>query len=733
MQLKNELNEKQYEAVTSRSRFLRIIAGAGSGKTRVLTYRIAYLISELGVEPFQILAITFTNKVAKEMKERTAKLLPDFNLNGLTISTFHSFCAMFLRREIEAMEYSRNFIIYDEEDQKRLVKMIAESFGHKKSDEIVDDALSFIGYYKAKGELPGDVNVVSLPEHKRKLFNFFVEYEKRKAEAKALDFDDLLIYTIKILENFPDVREKYASKFLHILIDEFQDTDNVQYKLLRLLCGRRTNVYVVGDPDQTIYTWRGANQDIILNIEDDFYPMETIILNENYRSTTPILNAANKLISHNKKRVPKDLYTKRESSNNIVLKIVEKPEDEGKFVAGEIRQLMFHNKDLKYSDFAVLYRSAYLSLKIENALTSQRIPYKVYGGTKFYSRKEIKDCLAYFRLLLNEDDDVSFERIINVPRRKIGETSVTIIKKEAGFAGLSMYKYVKNVHKYDSELKPNVINSLFALFEVLDETRAKLDQNLEAYSEVLDEFLNKIKYKDYLEEDDETKDKIENVRALIDDVRSYLKGNPESNFADYLQNVTLLSAQDEIENSDNVNLMTVHTAKGLEFKYVFVIGLNQGVFPNSRAVDDRREEGLEEERRLAYVAFTRAKDFLYVTLNRGYSFQAKENLTPSMFISEAGLQVARKPLESLYNSSNERLYRYNPYSELDAKRAEVQKNIVDLSKNNGIKWNVGDLCIHKVFGEGKVTEVVDEFIVVNFVSYGVKRLLGSHPTLSKKE
>ncbi len=736
MNLKEELNEKQYEAVIDSSKYLRIIAGAGSGKTRVLTYRISYLIENDICLPYEILAITFTNKVAKEMKERAIKLLDNKVENrDLNIYTFHGFCSRFLRSEINVLGISNNFIIIDDEDQKNILKTIAVELGYKKSDDIVKESLNFIGYQKMKGNLPSDVILSNKPKEKDYL-KFFEEYEKKKNSMISLDFDDLLIYTIKILKNYEDIRAKYIRRYKHILIDEFQDTNNVQYEIVKLLTGMNTSLYVVGDPDQTIYTWRGADQKIILDIEDDYYPMKTIILNENYRSTSKILNPANKLIGYNKERVKKDLFTSRKDGNDVTLKSFGTSDAEGVFVANKILELKTMNKDFKYSDVAVLYRSSYLSLPIENALVRRAIPYKVYGGLKFYSRKEVKDALAYFKIMINQKDDVSFERIINVPRRKIGDVSIANLKNEAHLANLSMIEYIKEIHLHNTALKSNVINSLTELLSKVDETKDKLIANYEAYSEVLWTFLEEINYIEYLEEDeDDGGDRVDNVTALIDDIRSYLKENPESSFIDYLNNVSLLSGQDDIDSTNSISLMTVHTAKGLEFKYVFLIGLAQGVFPNQRAIEER-SNGLEEERRLCYVAFTRAKDELFVTYNMSYNYSTGMPNSASQFIKES--EIKGKEIGNSY-VGNDRLYKFNYNSVFESKVSKQENkinkssNTINISNNNNITWFVGDIAIHKMFGEGKVIDVKDGIITVDFKDFGKKKLLGNHPTLSKKE
>ena len=731
MNYKNELNENQYKAVTSEAQFLRIIAGAGSGKTRVLTYRIAYLIEHMNVYPSKILAITFTNKVAKEMKERTIKLLPDYNLRGLSISTFHSFCARFLRSEISELDFPSNFFIMDDTDSLQLIKNIGETFGFKRTDDNNAEAFDFIKRQKCYGRMPSDCeNMVSL-RGKTLLIRYFKEYERRKNELYQLDFDDLLIYTIKILETNEVVRDKWINRFDHILIDEFQDTNDLQFKLLTLLTDSHTNVYVVGDPDQTIYTWRGANQDIIMRFGDIYSPLTTIALEQNYRSTPNILKISNELIKHNPGRFDKNLYTSNASGADVTLKSFPNAINESYFITNKINEIKIKDKGAKYSDIAVLFRSAYLTQKLENVLVAKHIPYKVYGSLKFYARAEVKDCLAYFKLIVNEDDDISFERIINVPRRGIGDKTLAILKLEAQNNHVSMVKYLKNLYKYDSKLPSSLAAKLEPLFGIIDKTREKIEENEEAYSEILDEFITEIKYKDMLEEKDETKDKVLNVVALINDVRDYLKDNPESNFDEYLQNVTLYSAQDDIDNSDSVSLMTAHTAKGLEFDYVFIMGLEEGVFPNNRALLES-PKAIEEERRLAYVACTRAKKELYLTYNTGFSFVSRSDSTPSRFIKEMGIQINNVYAFGSNNNvkknedDSKKYYYSNPNS-------NSLGNLGTINLKNNITWHVGDLAVHQTFGEGEVLKVEDDIITVNFKDFGVKKLLGTHPKLSKKE
>ena len=430
MNFEKELNEKQYEAVTTSYPNVRVIAGAGSGKTRVLTYRIAYLISELNVKPWRILAITFTNKVANEMKTRVVKMIPEAE-KDLTIKTFHSFAAMFLRREIGNINFPASFTILDEEDQTKLIKDIVAELGFRRGDKIVGRAINYIGAQKLQERYPEDITISKeVFEDEKLCLQIYTRYEEEKNKQLCLDFDDLLLKTNYILENFPMVRMRWQDHIDHILIDEFQDTNDIEFKLVKLLSKPSTCHYVVGDPDQTIYTWRGANQDIILNLQKTYLDMETIILNRNYRSTKNILDSANRLIAHNKLRVKKDLYTEQVGGEPIITHKSPSSKSEADYVAREIRKLV-QIDGYSYRDIAILYRSNYITMDFEAALVKNQIPYRIFGGQKFYQRREIKDVLAYFHLITNMKDDISFERIINVPRRGIGDTTVNIVKAEA--------------------------------------------------------------------------------------------------------------------------------------------------------------------------------------------------------------------------------------------------------------------------------------------------------------
>jgi len=740
MNFNEELNENQYKAVSDTSQYLKIIAGAGSGKTRVLTYRIAYLIKEMHVNPYSILAITFTNKVAKEMQTRALKLVEGENIFSLNIFTYHSFCSRFLRKEIGALDLTKNFFILDDDDKEKLFKNIGVEKGYRKSDEIIKDANNYVSFYKMKGKLPSDIDRKELQNPKKKIYlEFFEEYESRKNAMNYLDFDDLLIYTVKILKENPQIRDKWAKRFSNILIDEFQDTNDVQYALVKLLCNEETNLYVVGDPDQTIYTWRGANQDIILNIDKDFFPMTPIILNQNYRSTTKILNAANSLIAHNLKRYKKDLFTLNNEGNDVDLRVFVTKNQEAKFVASKIKEIKRRN-NCDYSDFTILYRSSFISLPFEKALNSNNIPYRVYGGTRFYDRAEVKDCIAYFRLILNKKDDVSFDRIINVPTRGIGETSYQLLKDECFANKLSIFEYISNILNYETNLQTRVIRSIKNLINHLEEARKEIENDRENTPEILLTFLNNIDYFQYLKHKDEDKgdEKEENVIALIDDLKTYLKENREATLIDYLSNVALTSSQDDIKDVNSINMMTIHTAKGLEFPYVFLVGLEEGVFPNNRAVRESKD-GLEEERRLCYVAITRAKKELFLTYNRDFNFATQSNSSASRFIEEAGISTPLGDTISFlnYNKSNiekEKETRYT-YSFDENNKNNSNLNVIDLAKpqTNNITWYVGDKVYHETFKSGEVIEINGNIIRVKFDDFGEKSLIANHFKLKKVE
>lgn len=749
------LNASQLEAVTTRCPHVRIIAGAGSGKTRVLTYRVAYLIDQMKVSPSRILAVTFTNKAANEMKERVGKLVPEA-APYLQVSTFHSFCARFLRREAHWIGYPASFTILDEEDTQKLIKDIAVDMGYRKGDEIVKMAKNYIDKKKTAGLYPDDIHF-SRPafEQEKECLKIYAEYEQRKMRMLSLDFDDLILQVIFILKNFPEAHEAWCHHYRHILVDEFQDTNNVQYELMMLLSNPETNIYVVGDPDQTIYTWRGANQGIILDFPMQFPDYQDVVLDRNYRSTKNILDAANRLIANNKKRVPKNLYTESEGGSKITGKRFETSDDEARWVVTKICELGAE-KDFRnpvFSNIAVLYRSSYMTRSLESELAANRVPYRIFGGLRFYQRKEVKDVFAYFRLLMNEADDVSFDRIINVPKRGIGDSTQATVKAEAQALGMPIYTYLKEIDRHpETNISPKALSKLRLLINKMEATKAKLADNIEAYSGVLRDFITDIGYFDYIvDEQAIDEDRAGNVNAVFDDVTKYLKDNPDSTFDQYLQNIALLSAQDDMNGGNYVSLMTIHVAKGLEFDNVFIICMNEGSFPSMRAQNETGRDGLEEERRLAYVAMTRAKKKLFMTSNSGYTYVTDSRATPSQFFDEAGVDIPRdeyrssgfgpsygsrsggKSWRTVYDGSKKQGSSYfSDGDHLDP--FEPKSSMPAAPKDNGITdWKVGDLAHHEKFGDGIVVKIIDaNIIVVKFDNVGEKTLLSKHKMLSRR-
>lgn len=731
-----ELNHNQYLAATSSSQYIRVVAGAGSGKTRVLTYRIAYLLEQNIALPWEILAITFTNKVAGEMKDRISKLIPS-STHELTIKTFHSFAALFLRREIEVLGYPRAFTIIDEEDQLKLIKDIAYKKGYKKSDPIVKKSINYISNWKLKEQYPEDVSLKATDNYEvKEILDIYTIYEQEKYRMFSLDFDDLLLKTNQILSQYPDIRFRWQNKYSHILVDEFQDTNNVEFKLISLLIDKGTSLYVVGDPDQTIYTWRGANQDIILKFQDRYFGTEDVVLDRNYRSTQTILDSANKLIKNNKLRLHKNLYTENNVGKPIPVRGCFTERAEAEYVCKQIKFLkQYEGKN--YKDIVILYRSNYITKDFEHALTSAQIPYKIYGGLKFFQRKEIKDVIAYFRLISNLKDDISFERIINVPRRNIGNTTLDKLKKEALEHKMSIYEYIANIDLEETELSNKTVNTLQTLIYRMDRTRNDIENDSEMFAKILEDLIIDIGYYDYLEEEDDNgDDRLLNVKTLFEDIRYFIKKNPESTFDEYLQNVSLISGQDEVSTGDFVTLMTVHTAKGLEFPVVFLVRLNDSVFPSARALQSDGFHALEEERRLCYVAITRAKQQLFVSYVTSFSYVAGCELKPSQFIYEAGL-ASDKTLNTnnARTNSNPNFSYSRPTQTNNDYFDKPKQSISTVFKkvtNDVDHWSVGDICIHKKYGAGKVVEVEgDGAIVVYFPTEGRKTLMGNHPALSK--
>ena len=702
------LNEAQRSAVTTLNKYARVVAGAGSGKTRVLITRIAYMIDELGYLANTICAITFTNKAANEMRNRLIGMLGD-NSSGVHISTIHSLCVTILRQDINVLGYPRNFTILDSDDQKAILKEAYPKCDLDQKAYTYGSMLNYIGAMKGENITP--TKALEMAYHnpmeikKAKVYAYYVE---RQQQLYALDFDDLLLWTVRLFRVDSDKLTKWQRRFNHILVDEFQDVDRVQYELIRQLAGDSNEVYVVGDPDQTIYTWRGADVNIIMNFESDFKGAETIYLNQNYRSTKNILDGANSLIDFNKNRLKKDLYTAGEEGEKIYLYNAASEDIEATFVVEKLVEL--HNKGLSYRDMAVLYRSNYISRNLEKVLAKYHVPYKIYGGLRFYDRMEIKDSLCYLRLLV-KGDDLAFKRVVNSPKRGVGNTTMDLIATLAESDGTT---YLEAVRNHSGELKGKAKTELLKLLDKIDSWKAKLGQM--SIVDLLDVVLEDSGYKKMLTDMNEP-ERIENIKELQNDIMYFEKHNPESSLDEYLQTIALITDKDVYDEGDYVSLMTVHSAKGLEFDTVFVISLCESVFPNERSMNEGNN-GIEEERRLAYVALTRAKRLLFITSSQGFSYVLNAPKTPSRFINEIDQDVIQQ-----IGVQSEKVNYYDDYRN--------GREPIDLSEGS-CDFKRSDLVHHKVFGDGVVLGVEGQMIKVAFgMPHGIKTLLASHPSISK--
>ncbi len=714
MDYKNGLNEKQYEAVTTTSQYCRVIAGAGSGKTRVLTYRIAYLIDEKHYSPRSILAITFTNKAANEMKGRVAKILGDDG-RLVQLTTFHSFCAQFLRREIERVGVTSNFTILDDDDQKSIIKSILKEEGYQAKDPIGKELPSYIGAKKNKGQYPDDIPVGNMNANERSLLQLYRRYEEKLSQSSALDFDDLLLVALSILEDYPEVRSKWRKYFTNILVDEFQDTNDIQYRIIRNLLGAESNLFVVGDPDQTIYTWRGANQNIIIDLEHEF-KVHTVTLEENYRSTKEILTLANNLIANNSNRMPKELYTKNPSGDKVVCKCFNSQYDEAQYVTKEIKRLV-NEKDYIYKNIVILYRANYLTLPYEKSLMHEKIAYRIYGGQKFYQRREVKDLLAYLRLTININDDISLERIFNVPRRGIGDGTIEKLKALTIEHKLSFADFIKSDFADNCTIQKKQIENMRDLIGIIEKYSQQIADKV-FMGDVVNDLISELDYYAYLKTADENgEERIENVKVLISDIIENLRPDKETTLDEYLQNISLMSSQDYVQEENVITLMTIHTAKGLEYPAVFLVSMNEGVFPNPRSVMESIE-GLEEERRLCYVAYTRAMERLYITSHFN-NFRGAYSME-SPFIAESGIKGDRPkivPVPTIFQPT-------------EARKPSVSMISKPTLKGNTIVWKKGDSLKHESFGEGIILNVEGVIIEVLFKDGTVKKLLGTHPRIT---
>ncbi len=728
------LNTNQKEAVLSDDQYLRIIAGAGSGKTRVLTMRIVHLIEDEDVRPYKILAITFTNKAANEMKERLSNMLEEGN-EPRWISTIHSLCVRILREDISVLGYPKNFTIMDADDQKSVVKEAIKQLNLKDSKLTPGEVVGYIsnnktaqiGVEAAKkmaGNFSDDVD-------KAKIYEYYINRQKAMF---ALDFDDLILKTVTLFSQYPSIVEKWQRRFEFVLVDEFQDIDNLQYKLIRYLTGKNTSLYVVGDPDQTIYTWRGANVDIIMHFEKDFPGSKTIMLNENYRSTEAILGVSNSVIQNNQNRLKKELFTSKKNEDKVIHFGAESEEYEDAWIAGEIQKL--HSDGKNYSDIAILYRSNYLSRGLEKALIDLRIPYIIYGGIRFYERMEVKDALCYLRMIVT-NDDLALQRIINRPKRGIGGKTMDNIVEEARRNNTTMYEVLKRNEIFSGKSKKTMEE-----FVSMIESWKQIERNNEMpLDKLLEKIIEESGIKAMCEADEEKKDeRLLNLKALQEDLQNFTNNNPDLHLDEYLQNIALYTDRENGEKSECVQLMTVHAAKGLEFDTVFVTDLNEGIFPNQRSIEDSKH-GMEEERRLAYVAFTRAMNHLYVCEAGGFSFIIQGQRRTSRFIKEMnadymveaagsfnqrGVITSSKPTKTFKNS-------FADFMSFQDEADEIPSPIrVEQPKPSKTKFKKDDVVIHPKFGEGIIIKAKRDMLDIAFsYPYGIKKI-AIFPGLKKK-
>ena len=717
-----------------------VIAGAGSGKTRVLTYKIAYLMTE-GVDPFNILALTFTNKAAKEMKERIATIVGN-EAKNLWMGTFHSVFARILRTEAHKIGYTSNFTIYDSDDSQKLVSRIIKEFNLDKDQYKYKSIFSRISSMKNSFITPNnylnneELLLSDKISNRPKFYQIYNEYVERCFKAGAMDFDDLLLKTNELLNSYPDTLSKYQNIFKYILVDEYQDTNHSQYLIIRALSDKFQNICVVGDDAQSIYSFRGANINNILNFQKDFPDSKIFRLEQNYRSTKNIVNAANSLIENNQKRLKKNVWTENESGEKISVNKLLTDGEEGRFVASSI----FENKmqsQLQNSDFAILYRTNAQSRSFEDALRKKNISYRVYGGLSFYQRKEIKDVLAYLRLLINPDDEQAFKRIINFPARGIGQTTLNKIAVEAKKSSVSDYIFIKDLLKSSEILNNSTKNKLLDFVIMIESIKNKIEHAdvFDITKEVLKQSGLYNLYKN--DESLEGINRIQNIEELLNGIKDFVENNEKSqaSVSSFLQDVALATDQDNDTNDNNkVSLMTVHLAKGLEFPYVYIVGLEENLFPSAMNLNSRTE--LEEERRLFYVALTRAEKKIYLSyvLSR-YRWGKPVDSEKSRFIDEIKEEYLQNNV--IQRSISKDFSQKSQFNKVGIrfKKPETRpaKNFVKLksssSKSNLFdnKLIVGNIVVHERFGKGEVISIEgqggDKKAEIKFEKGGLKKLL----------
>ena len=761
------LNDKQYEAVINTEGPCLVIAGAGSGKTKVLTHKIAHLIGEKGAKPWDILAITFTNKAANEMKERIANLIGD-DAKDIWMGTYHSICVRILRRFIDRIGFDTSFIIFDTSDQRTLVKACMKDLAI--DDKLFTDRSVLSEISNAKNEMlePEQYTVKANGDfRKEKIATVYELYQKRLKENNAIDFDDIINYTIRILMENEDILEYYSNKFKYVLVDEYQDTNKAQFTLVTLFASKNGNITVVGDNDQGIYSFRGADISNILNFERDFPGTKIIKLEQNYRCTGNILKAANSVIKNNEVKYKKELWTQNEEGNLPKVYQADNEYDEATYIVTQIEHLK-REEYYKYSDFAILYRMNTQSRAIEDILRRENIPYKIVGGLKFYERKEIKDIIAYLRLIQNSADNLSLKRIINEPKRGIGKTSLDKIEILAQQNEISMYEVIKHADQYG--LNRVYLNSR-DFINTIEELKDKKDELV--ISELIKTTLKKTGYTKALEEENtiEAENRIENLEEFLTVAIEFEEEYAENSLSQFLEGITLSSDIDNVEETeDSVTLMTLHSAKGLEFPVVFLVGMEEGIFPGYKSISEPKE--LEEERRLCYVGITRAKEQLYLTCSKQRTIFGSTSYNPvSRFLKEIPENLLEGYKEAFGEEDNNKnqMFKDSSYTwtygskdngtiktyKIDEKekvgvaaksnntgfafrtaesflnnlgKKMAQNKEIDLSK-----YEAGVRVYHKKFGEGTINMVEPEGedlkVDINFDKVGHKRLMAKYANL----
>ncbi len=694
-----DLNDKQKEAVLYNDGPLLIIAGAGAGKTKTLTTKIAYLIEEENVHPYNILAITFTNKAAKEMKDRLYGLIGDL-AKKLQVSTFHSFGLKLLRENYSILGYDSNFVIMDSDDSLTVVKKIIKDLGYDPKIYNPRAIRNKISSCKNEMMTPKIYERYAISDYEKVVHQVYEKYEEKLQQNNSVDFDDLLLLPIELFRKYENILRKYQELYQYILIDEYQDTNEAQYILTKMLSERYRRITCVGDDSQSIYSFRGANYKNILNFEKDYKDAKTILLEENYRSTSTILDAANQVIKNNKQRKDKNLWTSRGSGEKIKYYRAYNERDEAQYVIRKVKELV--NRGVEYQDIAVLYRTNAQSRVLEEEMLKENLPYRVIGSFYFYSRKEIKDLIAYLRLIHNSKDNVSLLRVINTPKRGIGLKTIENLTRKADEEGISIYDAISTGKELEFK---NIIEKLKAISNELTLT------------ELIDKVLDASGMRSELESEKtlEAEVRLENLEEFKSITKSFEEREGLVSLEEFLLEISLISDVEEYKDDPNrISLMTIHSVKGLEFNYVFVVGLEEGIFPHMNSLMESSE--LEEERRLCYVAITRAKDVLHLVNARHRTLFGKEQINPvSRFIGEI----------------NKDLIETNVKEELEKQQTE-KINTEDMFREEEVDYQVGDYVYHETFGTGRVVEVTNTLVSVAFKHpHGVKKLMKNHKKLSK--